>query len=185
MNKKSSMSSRKGLAALVAVILLLCVAAGGTLAWITAQSEEVTNTFEPGEVPPVIQETISNNAKSDIKVKNSGNVNAYLRVAVVMNWVNEQGNYVYGELPSLPIEYGENWVLKNGYYYYTKSVAPGSTTDTPIFTGEITESGAPNGCHLQVAILAESIQADGVGSDGFKPVMLAWGVDPSTLNSAS
>ena len=41
---------------------------------------------------------------------------------------------------------------------------------------------APEGYDLQVTILADGIQADGVGSNGKTPMKDAWGVTPGQLN---
>ena len=179
------MKNRKGIAVLIAVALLLCAGIGGTIAWLTAKSDEVKNTFEPGRVPPVISETISGTEKSDIYITNSGNVNAFLRAAVVVNWVNSAGQYVNGTLPALPSGLGSGWILHtDGYYYYTEAVAPGDATETPLFASAIEEpNDGPEGCHLQVTILAESVQADGMTDDGTKKAVKdAWGIDPSTLS---
>ena len=185
MNKKNLLRNRKGVALLATVCLLLCATIGGTVAWLVAQTNQVVNEFEPGRVPPVITETVAGNEKSDIRVTNSGNVDAFLRVAVVMNWVNASGQYVAEELPALPTGLGNGWERHtDGYYYYTEEVAPGGTTNQ-LFTTAIAEPiNGPAGCHLEVAILAESVQAKGV-TGSMKAVEDAWGIDPSTLGTSS
>ena len=42
--------SSKTLALLLALVLVLGVAAGGTIAWLVAQSDTVTNTFTYGDI---------------------------------------------------------------------------------------------------------------------------------------
>lgn len=51
--------------------------------------------------------------------------------------------------------------MKDGIYYYTKPVAPGKMTDNLLQKDKpITEpTDKPDGCHLEVTVLAESIQA--------------------------
>lgn len=152
----------KGLVGLAALVLLLCAAVGGTLAWMTAQSDTVKNTFTPAEVTTKIEETISGTSKSGITVKNTGDVEAYVRAAIAMAWVDASGKPVGSStaLPTLPNP-SNDWVKgSDGIYYYTQPVAPGDTTATAIFTTAITEpTDKPANCHLQVTVLAEAIQS--------------------------
>lgn len=154
----------KGLVGLAALVLLLCAAVGGTLAWMTGQSEPVKNTFTPATVTTEIEETISGTSKSGIQVKNTGDVEAYVRAAIAMAWVDEKTGAFVGstaDLPDLPTSLGTGWVKgSDGICYYTKPVAPGDTTATAIFTTAITEpTDKPANCHLQVTVLAEAIQS--------------------------
>ena len=48
---------KKAWVSLVAVVLVLCCAVGGTLAWLTAQSGEVKNTFSPSDINIKLKET--------------------------------------------------------------------------------------------------------------------------------
>ena len=48
---------KKAWVSLVAVVLVLCCAVGGTLAWLTAQTNEVKNTFTVGDINIDLTET--------------------------------------------------------------------------------------------------------------------------------
>lgn len=48
---------KKAWVSLVAVVLVLCCAVGGTLAWLTAKSDVVTNTFAPSDINITLTET--------------------------------------------------------------------------------------------------------------------------------
>ena len=146
--------TRKGFAALVALVLILCVTIGGTLAWITAQTPAVTNTFTPGSVTCQVVEDFEDNAKSSITVKNTGNVPAYIRVAVVANTVDDEGNITGADDVSAHLA-GTGWSENGGYYYYTGIVEPNYST------GELLNSSI-NLSGKQVTVLAQAIQADGV-----------------------
>ena len=51
-------------------------------------------------------------------------------------------------------------MYKRQIYYYTKPVAPeGKTTNLLQEGSPIKQESAPDGCHLEVTVLAESIQA--------------------------
>ena len=54
------------------------------------------------------------------------------------------------------------WFEQDGIYYYRTPVGPNMTTDNLLQANSpITEptEGKPEGCHLEVTVLAESIQA--------------------------
>ena len=170
--------TRKGFAALVALVLILCVTIGGTIAWITAQTGEVVNTFTPAKVETTITEDVTNNNKDDIQVRNDGDIPAYVRVAVVANWVDSKNNVVPGAF-TLPAP-AEGWELaSDGFYYYTQPVPAGEST-TELFEKAIEETGGPTGARLQVTILAEAIQ-----STPDNAIKQAWKVDPSTWTKIS
>ena len=48
---------KKKVSSIVAVVLVLCCAIGGTLAWLTAKSDVVTNTFTPSNIKIELKET--------------------------------------------------------------------------------------------------------------------------------
>lgn len=148
--------SKKPLTLFVALVLLLTLAVGGSLAWLVS-NDDVTNTMVPGQVPIKIDEEISGTTKTKITIQNTGNIDAYIRVAVVANMVDEQGNVTVGTAPTLNL--GKDWQpLDDGYYYYKGIVAPKAST---------TSLGSIDFTNAEVNILAESIQVlGGVKSDG-------------------
>ena len=173
---------------LLALVLLLTAGVVGTIAYIQTSTPDVANTFTPGSVPPVILETepsASNNwTKSDVKVKNNGNVAAYIRVAVAATWRDAEGNiapFNAVENTDYQITFPEveegsesKWVKSGNYYYYTESVAAGDTTDVLFDTVSYTPK---DGYELHFQIAASTIQADGEDDKGNKPIELAWKVD--------
>lgn len=54
---------KKAWVSLVAVVLVLCCAVGGTLAWLTAQSNNVVNTFTPSNISIGLEETTGKDYK--------------------------------------------------------------------------------------------------------------------------
>ena len=172
--KREMKNNKKGMTALVALVLILCCAVGGTLAWLVTTSGPVVNTFTPGSVTTYVDEKFENGTKSDVKVENTGNVDAYIRAAIVVNWINDQGE-VYAQPVKdsdyeieLNIGTGEKQWTKgtDGFYYYNNSVAPGVQTDVLIKSLTKTDSAVtPAGYDLQVTILAEGIQAEGMGAN--------------------
>lgn len=143
----------------LSLVLLLGVAGGTTLAYIIAQGGTVKNSFTPGVVLCSVGD--------DYKITNDGNVDAYIRAAVVINWENAQGE-INGIAPKMGTNYtlslGAGWE-KIGDYYYYNAVVPFENADktTPVVTVEQI-GDAPNGFTLVVEVLAEAIQAEGMGA---------------------
>lgn len=178
--------NKKQLSLLISLLLLLTVSVGGTLAYIVTQTTPVKNTFTPAEVTCHITDTMntSKTEKTDAYVTNTGDVDAYIRVALVFTWRDAEGNIapVAVKASDYSLSLGSNWAEVNGYYYYKSAVEAGDKTEDLIESCKLAENvTAPVGYGLCVEILADAIQADGVASDGTKPVVKAWGVDPSEL----
>lgn len=176
---------KRSLVLVVSLLALVLVVAGGTLAWLTAR-DSVSNSFTPAHVSCAVDETFENGTKSNVTIKNTSDVPAYIRAYIVVTWKDAQGN-VYGQLPvagtDYTITYGYNtgWEKVGGYYYYTSPVAAKGSTDNT--TGTLIESctevkgKAPAGCNLSVEIIAEAIQ-----SLPARAVQDAWGV---TINNGA
>ena len=160
-----------------ALILSLCLifarAVGTTLAYLKANTSPVTNTFTAATSEIKIDENVENGEKSSIQVENIGTATSYVRVKLVMNWVDGNGKVVSGNnLPKVTLKEGSDWFLgTDGIYYYTKPVAPTGQTSNLLDGNPITQPNAPEGCHLEVTVLAESIQAA-----PSKAVTDSWGV---------
>ena len=175
----------RGMTAIVAVVLILCCTVGGTLAWLAATSSSVVNTFKPTTVSTEIEESLGG-LKEDVKFKNtSESVPVYIRATLVATLVDSEGN-VYSKAPVDGKDYrvtlgtSANWVKKGDYYYYKKSVPAGESTD--ILFDKVEQLDPPEGCHLEVTILSEAIQAVGETKNGTKAVVDAWGLDPEKLS---
>ena len=164
--RKKSGRSRRPLLLLASLVLLLALAVGGTVAWLNTSSGPVTNTMTPGNVPITINETFNGATKSEVSVTNNGNIDAYIRVAIVANAVDAEGNVVAGNKPVYTINTA-NWQELDGYYYYKGAVAPDGTTKE-LFTKPVTVTGG------ELNILAESIQVLG-GYGGKTASEYAWG----------
>ena len=75
-----------------------------------------------------------------------------------MNWLDGNGKVVSGgKLPEVALNESD-WFVQDDIYYYTKPVGPKDSTAN-LLKDPITQPNAPEGCHLEVTVLAESIQA--------------------------
>lgn len=150
----SKYSKKKAAALLIAAILLLTAAVGGALALLLDTSDTLTNTFTPAHVTCAVEETVENDVKSSVQIRNTGDIDAYIRVAAVGNTVDASGN-VTGNYDLSPYLAASGWTKSGSYYYWNAKVAPNALTGE-LLTGSIDLEGR------LVTILAEAIQADGM-----------------------
>lgn len=149
----------------VSLVLILSAAIGGTVAYLIDQTGSITNTFTPANVTPHINEDFKGGVKNDVKITNTGDIPAYIRVKVVVTWKDEHGN-VYGAAPAPGMDYiwtmpeNSKWFLKDGFYYYSEPVAAQGTTDVLFTACQPVADRAPEGYSLSVDIHAQAIQAE-------------------------
>lgn len=152
-------------ALILSLCLIFALAVGTTFALLKASTAPVENTFTAAKSGTDIVEKLDGNQKKSIVVKNTGTAVSYVRVKLVMNWVDDTtGNIVSGDnLPNVTLNSDNSWFLgSDGIYYYKMPVAAngGETTNLLQENSPITEpADKPAGCHLEVTVLAESIQA--------------------------
>lgn len=157
-------------ALILSLCLIFALAVGTTLAYLKANTSPVTNTFKAATSEIKIDENVKNGEKSSIQVVNTGTAVSYVRVKLVMNWVDGNGKVVSGgKLPEVTLNKSD-WFVQDDIYYYTKPVGPNDSTAN-LLKDPITQPNAPEGCHLEVTVLAESIQAA-----PSKAVTDSWGV---------
>ena len=160
-------------AMVIATALLLALAISGTVAWLTTKGAPITNTFNPSKVACEVTESFNGTVKSSVNVKNTGDIDAYIRVKLVTYRTNVQGQHIGGTATLPNFTLGANWVEFGDYYYYTLPVAAGKTpatnlTDSMTLTAEYTDA---DGGHQSIDVMAEAIQ-----SVPAKAVGEAWGV---------
>lgn len=160
----------------IATVLLLALAIGGTLAWLSTKDDPITNTFTPSKVTCEVTENFDGRTgvKSNVNVKNTGTINAFIRVKLVTYRTNDAGKHIGGTAEIPNFKPGEGWVKHDGYYYYTRPVAPGGSPETNLInsmtlSGSYTDTDADGG-HQAIDVMAEAIQ-----SVPEKAVKDAWG----------
>lgn len=148
---------------LLVILLIASLALCGTVfAYMFRQTEAKNNQFIPAEVSCEVKEAFDGtDKKTSIKVQNTGNIKAYLRVSFVSYWVDSSGNVVSkpSVMPSFEIKDG--WIKKSpteDVYYYTKPVAPTQSTDE-LLNSNITLTVDENGYLQVVDVFAEAIQS--------------------------
>lgn len=176
MNNGRAPKARKTATLLVAIVLLLGVAVGTTVAYLIDSTKEIENKFEYAKTDVTVTEEFTGTEKSNVKVRNDSNIPVYIRATYVANWVDAKGNIV----TSVPDEYiyqldknpNGTWVEgKDGYFYYPTPVQPNGLTDGSLLTCTVTKQPANPEYTLNVEILATAIQSE--PKDAVKE---AWGV---------
>lgn len=129
---------KKKVLSIVAVVLVLCCAIGGTLAWLTAKSAVVTNTFAPSNIKIELKETTGENYKMIpgytitkdpkatvlagseecwlfVKIENSGNFDQYLTYEPANGWepVAEETNVYARKVTTAEIGTAYSVLLNN------------------------------------------------------------------------
>ena len=173
--------AKRSLVLVVSVLALVLAVAGGTLAWLTANSGPVTNTFTPAQVSCEVQENFDGTYKKNVNVKNTSDIDAYLRVKLVTYRVNETGQHIGGTATIPRFDLGANWVKYGDFYYYTLPVAPYETPAANLID-KIELAGSyddADGGKQVIEVMAEAIQ-----SVPKKAVGEAWGVTIA-LNSVT
>lgn len=163
----------------VCLLLTAVLAIGGTLAYLYTNSATVTNTFNPVTVENEIDEDLNGDVKENVRVKNTGTTDAYIRAKVVITWQSKEDDSVYPVMPQAgdyEMTAGSNkWKEYNGYYYYLDVVAPGASTENLIGSIKPVLDNVPDGYELHVEILSQAIQS--TPEDAIKE---AWGVTVSS-----
>lgn len=161
----------------VIAVLFLCIIAGtvgGAYAYLTAKTDPISNEFVPAKVSCLVEEDFAEGVKSNVKVRNTGNIDAYIRAVVIATFVSEDGK-VLATAPKESVDYFIQWGTdgwtqgQDGYWYHTKPVKPEETTVLLIESAY--ELSVPDGYRLHLQILATGVQ-----SDPAIAVQEAWGV---------
>lgn len=166
-------SYRKTLVLLIAAAMLLTMSVGSTAALLQVSSDPVENVFMAVKVDTKINETFTSAGKSSITVENKqadDNMDVYVRVAVVGNWV-KGGKIV--EKWTLTDDYinTTNWVIgSDDFYYYKRVLEVGDSTEN-LLKKKITQTGGPDGANLEVTVVHQAIQYLPTSA-----VTQAWGV---------
>lgn len=186
--KKHRPVRAKALLLIASLAVLLTATVGSTAAWLVSKPAAVENDFVPGKVACQVLEKFGTESgayvKRGVRVKNTGNTDAYIRVLLVFTWKDKDGN-IFSNKPQEGKDYQivmddlTDWIMQKSdaglYFYYKKPVAPDAET------GKLIDSlrqiagvtGPENGKYkLSVDILADAVQADPP-----QAVADSWGVD--------
>lgn len=147
----------------VALCITLVATVGGVWSYLVSRTDTVSNEFVPAKVTCEVEETFQNGVKENVCIKNTGNVNAFIRAAVVVTFEANDGK-VLANAPVENADYTITWNTTDwqkgadGFWYHKKSVSPNNTTSQLI--GKAEAVSVPDGYKLNIRILATAIQSD-------------------------
>lgn len=136
-NRRRSVSSRAFIALLALVLVIGCVA-GGTVAWLVATSDTVTNTFTYGDINITLAETTGEDYKiipgKDIPKDPKVTVTAGSEACWLFVKVEESGTFVADKV-TYAID--KDWTALEGEkgVYYRKVAAVTADTDFSVLEG--------------------------------------------------
>ena len=167
------MKKKRNLIIILSILLLITVST--TIAFLSKKST-IDNSFIIGTVSTQVDETFENKVKEDVSIKNTGNVDSYIRAFILISY-KDDNDVILTDTPILNTDYSismsnsTNWIYSNndGFYYYKLPVEPNNNTD--ILIDECRELQPHNDKILNVDIITESIQANPATA-----VTEAWGV---------
>lgn len=170
--KKFRELSGKLVVAMLAVTLLIGCAIGGTVAWLTAKTDPVVNTFTYGDINIELAETTGANYKiipgKDINKDPKVTVKANSEACWLFVKVQEAGTFVDGEVT---YSIADGWTALTGQtdvYYREVSAA---TTDTEYYVLEgnkvtvsdtLTKEDIQNITNPTLTFTAYAVQKDGI-----------------------
>lgn len=178
------MSKRVKRLLIVLIILTTAAAVGVTLAFMFKKTEK-TNIFVAGQVACAVREKMDgadvtgNSAigseKSEIRVENTGNIKAFIRIKLISYYADADGNIAgtaSSEFPTLTLKNG--WIAgENHTYYYPYPVDSGAMTEIlcdPVTLGQA-QLADETAVYQVLEVFAEAVQADPITA-----VQDAWGV---------
>lgn len=178
---------------LAALLVLVLGIVGTTLAWLTDKTDALTNNFTYAKVSCEVLETVNENEtqKSDVRIQNTGNTEAYIRATYVVTYRDNTGSILYETLSNRTwnvdlsnIINKENWAQgEDGYWYCKTPVAPGKETPE-LFIAPINGNGTflNDGRSKEQAITYVEILATAIQSQPAKAMGEAWGY---TMNNGT
>ena len=163
--------SRILLIILIASLVVSLILCGTVLAYMFKQTEYKNNEFIPANVSCKVVEEFNGKQKTSIKVQNTGNIDAYLRVRFVSYWVDSDGNVVAKPSSMPEINMAAGWLKgENNTYYYKTPVSPTNQTES-LLSSPITLQKDADGYMQVIDVFAEAIQ-----SKPHNAVSDSWGV---------
>lgn len=157
MKRKFTKYGIKGLALALALVLLLSAGSAVTVAWLSADADPLTNLFAKSQVPPEVVEEFDGETKENVRIKNAGNIDAFIRVILTAVWLDEDGNVSPEPVDPLTFTSHANWFEHDGIYYHKDRVAPNALSEVLIDTFEMP---IREGLSFELQVITSAIQAD-------------------------
>lgn len=152
------MNKTKTILVLAAIVLVLTCTVSGTVAFLVTKTDPVENQFTPAKVTCAVSESFNGSTKSDVKIQNTGNTDAWIRATVVANWVKD-GKIVAPWTDNIVYK-NDGWTKGSDGYYYYNSTVPSMGYTTNLFDSYTPVEPPVDGAHLEMTIVCQAVQAN-------------------------
>ena len=180
-NRRRGVSTR-AFVALLALVLVIGCAAGGTVAWLVAKTDPVVNTFTYGDINIELTEDAGKNNGYNFKIIPGVNIEKDPKVTVLANsedcWlfveVKETGTFVANKVT---YAIADGWKALPGVdgVYYREVAAVTADTDFNVLEGnKITVKDTLTKTDIPTAAPTLTFTAYAVQKDGIANVETAW-----------
>ena len=150
------------LVGLLAVLLFASIA--GTIAYMQVHNH-ISNSFTVAKLTIELNETFDGKEKSNVTIGNTGDVPAYIRAAIVVNWKDADGNVISADESDYSMAMGSKWIQgADGYWYCKKPIDAGQLS--PALIVNCKPEVVKEGQRLCVDILAQGVQAEPMAAVG-------------------
>lgn len=111
-----------------------------------------------------VEDSVNATVKQNLAITNNGNVECYVRAAIVGNWMTAAGS-LYGPWSSTSGTFTnlapEGWVAgSDGYYYLKDSLEAGATASPKLFEKYTAPSSPASGVYLNMFIVVQAVKVD-------------------------
>ncbi len=153
-----------------AFFVLITFGIQNTYAALQMKSETVKNSFSAMEnKAPQINEDVSRNdnnyiiEKRNVTFTNINDFSVRVRAIIVASWQDANGNTLAVtpvEGTDYSIEYGNEWKMKDGFYYYDTVLNTGETTTALISECKPLRAAPVEGYTLSINIVSQTVQSE-------------------------
>jgi len=172
LRQRRSKDRKRHMLTIALVSVICCIISGVTLAYVFTHTDPLENTFDPSKVSCQVLEgedghTFDGETKTNVKIQNTGETDAYIRATVVVTWMSEDKKTVTASVPQENTDYSITYAIRSGwlkgadgFWYYTSPVAVDDSTKVLISDCHLLDTATiPEGFYLSVEIVASAIQS--------------------------
>ena len=161
--------AKKILFIVVPVLIIVTALTFTVSALMFKKTGKITTTITPATVSCELISDGSGSTINSLSVRNTGTVDAYVRICIVPYVLDSDGN-ISPSSSSVSVSYDSaNWTKVDNYYVYMHSVSAGGTCQNQLLTSPIS---IPS--NERVSVFAEAIQAEPSNA-----VQEAWNISPT------
>ncbi|MEG0978558.1 MAG: TasA family protein [Oscillospiraceae bacterium] len=160
-NKLKQTGKLKMYALIISAILIVTVAIGGTMAWLS-DSQTINNSFSVSKVKCEVRQDVSGTSRENVVVENTGEIDGFVRAVIVLSWVDSEGNTVPQQVKdsdfTMDLNSAEWFKASDGFYYYRSKLVPQGKTHNLINSFTVNDTSGTS--TLKLEVVAASIQAN-------------------------